>query len=154
MNADDRTNFVYTSYIRASPQRLWEALTSAAFTQQYWAGRHIVSVWKPGASVQMLKADGSVDWEGEIITVTPNRLLTFTFLAPRFEPESGSRPTRVTIELIEQETAVRLTLTHEGFETGSNSFDGICQGWPAILSSLKSLVETGKAIDFPAWREK
>jgi uncharacterized protein YndB with AHSA1/START domain len=154
MNATDRSKFTCTSYIAASPEKVWEALTSPAFTEQYWAGRHIVSTWKPGASVQMLKADGSVDWEGEVITITPRRLLAYTFLAPRFEPGSPEKPTRVTIELTQQETAVRLTLSHEGFKPDSKSYEGISQGWPAILSSLKSLLETGRAIDFPAWRGK
>jgi uncharacterized protein YndB with AHSA1/START domain len=154
MNAQERTKFTYTCYIASSPERVWEALTNAALTEKYWAGRDIVSNWKPGASVQMLKADGSVDWEGEIIAITPRRLLAYTFLAPRFEARSPGKPTRVTIELTQQDTAVRLTLTHEGFEPESKSFEGISEGWPAILSSLKSLVETGKAIDFPAWRGK
>jgi uncharacterized protein YndB with AHSA1/START domain len=154
MNAHERTKFTYTSYIAAPPEKVWEALTSAALTEQYWAGRNIVSNWKPGASVQMLKSDGSVDWEGEIITVTPRRLLAYTFLAPRFEAGPPGKPTRVTVELAQQETSVRLTLTHEGFQPDNHSFEGISEGWPAILSSLKSLVETGKAIDFPTWRGK
>ena len=154
MNTHDRTKFTYTCYIAASPEKVWEALTNPAFTELYWAGRNIVSNWKPGASVQMLKADGSVDWEGEIVTVSPHRVLAFTFLAPRFEAAGPGKPTRVSIELTQQETAVRMTLVHEGFESDSTSFEGISQGWPAIVSSLKSLVETGKAIDFPAWRGK
>jgi len=153
MNVTDRAKFTYTIYIAASPGKVWEALTTAAFTEQYWAGRHIVSAWKPGASIQML-ADGNVDWEGEVITITPPRLLAFTFLAPRFKPGATEPPTRVTLELVPQEAAVRLTLTHEGFEPESKAFEAICLGWPAILSSLKSLVETGKGIDFPSWRGK
>jgi len=154
MNANNPAKFTYTSYVAAAPEKVWEALTSPACTERYWAGRHIVSNWKPGASVQMLKPDGSVDWEGEVIKAAPPHVLAYTFLAPRVEPGATEPPSHVTVELVSQDKAVRLTLTHDGFEPDSKTYDSIAQGWPAILSSLKSLVETGKAIEFPAWKSK
>jgi uncharacterized protein YndB with AHSA1/START domain len=151
MNTHDRSKFTYTSRIAASPERIWEALTSAAFTQKYWAGRHIVSTWKPGASVQMLNPDGSVDWEGEVLKAAAPRVLSYTFLAPRFEPGATEPASRVTIELIPEGAAVRLTLTHDEFSPDSKTCDCVSQGWPAILDNLKRWMETGTAIDSPAW---
>ena len=151
MNTHDRSKFTYDSYVSASPEKVWEALTSAAFTQKYWAGRHIVSTWKPGASVQMLNPDGSVDWEGEVLKAAVPRVLSFTFLAPRFEPGATEPASRVTIELTPEGHGVRLMLTHDEFSADSRTCDCVSQGWPAILNNLKSWVETGKANESPAW---
>lgn len=152
MYASDWPKFTYTSYITASPEKVWEALTSAVHTQQYWAGRHIVSAWKPGASVQLLNPDGSVDWEGEIITAASPRTLSYTFLVPRVEPGATEPASRVTIELDQYHEGVRLALLHEGFGSASTIYERVKEGWPAILSGLKSLVENGKAMASPAWK--
>src|SRR4030095_8007184 len=137
MNAADRTKFTCTSYICASPQRVWEALTSAAFTQQYWAGRHIVSTWKPGASVQMLKADGHVEWEGEIVKAAAPRVLSYPFLVPRVEPGATEPESLVTFELIPVSIATEVSLTHEGFPPDSANFRCMSKAWPAILGNLR-----------------
>lgn len=154
MNAIEQPKFTYTSSIAATPEKVWEALTSAGFTEKYWAGRHIVSNWKPGGSVQLLKPDGSVDWEGEVIKATPPRFLAFTFQVPRVEPGATELPSHVAIELTEEGTGVRLTLAHDEFEPASKVFDSISEGWPAVLNNLKSLLETGKAVAFPGWKDK
>ena len=133
-------------------QRGWEALTSAAFTHAYWAGRHIVSTWKPGASVQLLNPDGSVDWEGEVVTVTPPRVLSYTFEAPRVELGATEPPSRVMFDIQPEGAGARLSLIHDGFAPGSKTHDRVSDGWPGILSNLKSLLETGKAVDSPQWR--
>jgi uncharacterized protein YndB with AHSA1/START domain len=151
MNATDRSKFTCTSCIAASPEKVWEALTSAAFTQKYWAKRHIVSTWKPGASVQLLNPDGTVDWEGEVIKAAPPRVLSFTFSAPRVELGATEPPSSVTIELDPEDGGVRLILTHEGFGPESRTCDLVSRGWPAVFGNLKSLLETGKAVAAPAW---
>jgi uncharacterized protein YndB with AHSA1/START domain len=151
MNTHERSKITYTNTIAASPEKIWGALTSAAFTQKYWAGRHIVSTWKPGASVQLLNPDGTVDWEGEVLKAAAPRVLSFTFLAPRFEPGVTEPPSRVTIELNQEGSGTRLTLVHDGFSPDSKTCECVSQGWPAILDNLKSWIETGKALDSPAW---
>lgn len=151
MNSHDQSKFTHTSYFGAPPEKIWEALTSAAFTEKYWAGRHIVSNWKPGASVQMLNPDGSVDWEGEVLKAASPQVLSFTFQVPRFELGTTEPPSRVTIELTPEGQGTRLTLAHDEFSLESRTFDCVSQSWPAILDNMKRWVETGKAIDSPAW---
>lgn len=154
MNAIEQPKFTYTSSIAAAPDKVWEALTSPGFTEKYWSGRHIVSNWKPGGSVQLLKPDGSVDWEGEVIKATAPSFLAFTFQVPRVEPGATEPPSHVAIELAEEGAGTRLTLAHDGFEPASKVFESIAEGWPAVLNNLKSLLETGKAVTFPGWKDK
>jgi uncharacterized protein YndB with AHSA1/START domain len=150
MNSIDQSAFTYTDHVAAPPEKVWEALTSPAATQQYWAGRNIVSAWKPGASIQMLKPDGTVDWEGEIITANPPRLLSYTFLVPLVEPGATEPPSSVRIELAPDREGTRLTLTHEGFGPESRVCECVRAGWPEVLGNLKKLVETGRAAALPA----
>jgi uncharacterized protein YndB with AHSA1/START domain len=75
----NKPEFVYVSYIATTPEKLWEALTSAEFTRQYWADGSIHSDWKVGSSVKLLKADGELDWRGEILQADPPRVLAYTF---------------------------------------------------------------------------
>ncbi len=139
--------FVYVTYIAAAPENVWEALTSPDFTQQYWGGMRIQSDWRPGSPVQHIKDDGSVDWEGEVIEADPPRRLAYTFnCAGRTGTES-----RVTMRIESYGEVVRLTVTHEGYEPGSKDYEGIAMGWPAILSSMKSLLERGEALSYP-WK--
>jgi uncharacterized protein YndB with AHSA1/START domain len=157
----DRPKFVYEIYIATTPERLWEALTGGEFTYQYWGGRRIQSDWKPGSPVRHVKEDGSVDWQGEVLRADPPRLLSYTFevrpdsakreVAGRLVDDATEPPSRVTFELSPFMDKVKLTLTHDDFTPGSKVLEGVSQGWPAILSSLKSLLERGEAL-FPEWR--
>jgi len=151
LNENDSSKIRCTASIAALPAKVWEALTSTAFTQQYWAGRHIVSTWKPGASVQMLKADGHVEWEGEIVKAAAPRLLTYTFLVPRVEPGATEPESLVTFELIPVSIATEVSLTHEGFPPDSANFRCMSKAWPAILGNLRNLLETGKTSELSAW---
>ena len=143
----NKPQFVYTIYIATTPEKLWEALTGPDFTAQYWAGRRIQSDWKVGSPIQLFEADGSHDWHGEVLQSDPPKLLSYTFdLTPPGE-SGGEPPSRVTMELKPIGSAVRLTTTHDNFEEGSKILQGISNGWPGILSSLKTLLETGKAVE-------
>lgn len=155
-------HFVYVTYIATTPEKLWEALTSGDFTSQYWGGRRIESAWKPGSPVRHVKEDGTLDWKGEVIEADPPRRLVYTFdcltddempdyEGERVDLENREPPSRVTFEIAEYMGRVRLTLVHDGFEPGSRVVQGISHGWPAILSSLKSLLESGQPL-FPGWR--
>ncbi len=158
----DKPKFVYVNYIATTPEKLWRALTSGEFTSQYFAGRRIESEWRRGSSVRMLKEDGTVDWRGEVLEVDPPKLLSYTFdvlddpnkrdhTGKRVELSRRERPSRVRFEIEQFMDQVKLTLTHDGFEPDGKLFEGISRGWPAILSGLKSLLESGKVL-FPDWK--
>ncbi|MBI3129705.1 MAG: SRPBCC family protein [Candidatus Tectomicrobia bacterium] len=145
----NKLGFVYVTYIATTPEKLWEALTSGDFTLlYYWSGRRVQSVWMPGSPVRHTKEDGSLDWQGEVLQADPPKLLSYTFDVAMGGEGRRERPSRVTFEIIPFMGHVKLTLTHGGFEPGSKVLPGISRGWPAILSSLKSLLEGGKAL-FP-----
>ena len=145
--AESPPQFVYVTYINTTPEKLWEALTHPDFTQRYWGGRRIVSDWKVGSPVTYLKPDGSAEIKGEVLRSDPPRELSYSWksvIGPSGEePES---PTRVTFKIAQPWGSVQLTVTHDGFPPESRLFPFISMGWPAILSSLKSLLETGEPL--------
>ena len=141
------SKFVYVTYIRTTPEKLWQALIDPEFTRQYWCETTQVSEWKPGASWKIMTPDGRVADSGEIIEFDPPRRLRFTWrneFKPELKPEGYSR---CTYELEPQADTVKLTLTHEIDVPGSKLIEAVSGGWPAILASLKSLLETGDALE-------
>lgn len=152
-----KPDFAYVIYIDTTPEQLWKALTEGEFTRQYWGGRQIQSDWTTGAPVRHVKADGSLDWRGEVLEASPPHRLSYTFSPdnddemPGYEGEKvdldkPEKPSRVTFEIAEYMGQVRLTLIHDQFEENSKVLQGISVGWPAILSSLKSLLEGGSPL--------
>ena len=144
----DKPPFVYVTYINTTPEKLWEALTDGEFTRQYWGGRRIESEWKLGSSVRHVREDGGVDWEGEVLQAQPPRLLSYTFHMQISARHRGERPSRVTFELASVGSVVKLTVTHDDFDAESATFETTRHGWPAIISSLKSLLESGSPLPF------
>jgi uncharacterized protein YndB with AHSA1/START domain len=140
--------FVYVTYIQTTLERLWKALTSTEFTRQYWGGHAIESEWTVGAPVLLRKEDGTINVRGQILACDPPKLLSYSWESQQ-HPEPASR---VTFELATMGEVVKLTCTHAGFAPESKLKPLVSQGWPAILSSLKSLVETQKPLAFPPWR--
>ena len=139
-----RPEFVYATYIAASAERVWEALTRGEFTKQYWFGRRIESEWVPGAPVYFWDGDGDVLTDrGEVLESDPPRRLAYSFHVELYEELRSEAPSRVTFDIVALGDVVRLTITHDGFDEGSRTLDSVSTGWPAILSSLKSLLETG-----------
>jgi uncharacterized protein YndB with AHSA1/START domain len=139
-----RPEFVYTTYIAASAERVWEAITRGDFTRQYWFGRRLASAWTVGAPVTFFDGESDVVTDrGEVLECDPPRRLAYTFHVEFIEMVRHEAPSRVTFDLASLGDVVKLTVTHDAFETGSQTFEGIRTGWPAILSSLKSLLETG-----------
>ncbi|MGK5531863.1 ArsR/SmtB family transcription factor [Streptomyces sp. URMC 129] len=159
----DKPEFVYTTYIRTTPERLWQALTDPAFTRRYW-GATFASDWTAGSPMTW-EQDGVViaDPEQVVLASEPGRLLSYTWhtFTPEFGEKfgfsaeslarmAGERRSRVTFEIEPLGETVRLTVTHDGFDPGSTVLEGISGGWPAILSNLKTLLETGETLPEPA----
>jgi uncharacterized protein YndB with AHSA1/START domain/DNA-binding transcriptional ArsR family regulator len=153
------TDFVYTTYIKTTPERLWQALTDPAFTRRYW-GVTFESDWKSGSAMSW-EQDGVkiVDPEQVVLESEPNRRLAYSWhtFTPEFAESVGlsdelldawskERRTKVTFEIEPLGEMVKLTVVHDDFEAGSTMRDSISQGWPAILASLKTLLETGDAL--------
>jgi uncharacterized protein YndB with AHSA1/START domain len=145
----DRPAFVYVTYITTTPEKLWEALTDGEFTRRYWGGRRIESDWNVGSPIRHVRQDGGIDWQGEVLQSQRPKLLSYTFHMQISDEHRGERASRVTFELQPLGSVVKLTLTHADFESGSATFETTRHGWPAIMSSLKSLLETGSPLPFP-----
>jgi uncharacterized protein YndB with AHSA1/START domain len=143
-----KPEFVYVTYIETTPERLWEALTSSEFSKRYWFNTELKSDWKVGSPFALVM-NGTTTDVGEILEVDRPRRLSYTFHHVLSEAARKERPTKVTFNLEPHGKLVKLTLTHEDFEEGSVILDGISRGWPAILSSLKSLLESGAALAIP-----
>jgi uncharacterized protein YndB with AHSA1/START domain len=138
-----RSTFVYVTYIRTTPEKLWSALTDEAFMKQYWFGMHCESKWTVGSPWRMVRADGSVCDAGEIIESEPLRRLVIRWQHqdnPELKAEGDSR---CTMELEPSGTAVKLSITHTIEREPSKLIGAVSGGWPMILSNLKSLLETG-----------
>ena len=143
------TQFVYAIYIRGTLEQVWNGLLDARFTRQYWAHEN-VSDWKPGSRWEHRRTDAArtLDLIGEVIESNPPRRLVLTWAEPA-DQAKRDKHSRVTFELETIEDMVRLTITHEALAAGSEMLRKISAGWPRVLSSLKSLLETGKPL--PTW---
>lgn len=135
-------NFVYVTYIRTTPQKLWKALTNGAFMRTYWHAK-IQSTWKRGAKVQTFSRNDKLDWDGKVLKYHPHKLLSYTFQIMRFQKRSS----RVVFEIEKMGETVKLTLSHYGIEPRCRM--GIAGGWPVFFSSLKTVLETGKGMKIP-----
>jgi uncharacterized protein YndB with AHSA1/START domain len=147
-----RATFVYVIYIASSAEMIWKALLEGEFTRQYW-GHENVSDWKPGSVWEHRRADAthSVVLLGEVIEATrPNRLV-ISWANPE-DRGNEARHSRVAFDIEPVGDMVRLTVTHDQMEAGSDMERKVSQGWPRVLSSLKSLLETGRALDTWAGR--
>ena len=138
---------VYTIYIAATPEAVWQALTSAEFSRKYFFGNSVEVDLKVGGAYVVRPPDGSVHISGEVVECDPPRKLTVTFNVnwPALIEKLG--PTLVSYEIEPAGDAVRLTMTESHDRPISDDIlSGGRQGWPAFLSSLKSLLETGEAL--------
>jgi uncharacterized protein YndB with AHSA1/START domain len=140
------SRFVYVTYIRTTPDRLWSALTTPEFMRQYWFGCHIETQWKRGSSWRLQFKDGRVADAGTIVEIDPPKRLVLEW-RNEWSPELNAEGnTRCTMELEPADGAVKLTVTHEMARSGSKLIEAVGAGWPKILSNLKSLLETGEVL--------
>ena len=142
-----KSRFVYVTYIRTTPEKLWQALIDPEFTRRYWCETWQQSEWKPGASWQNMSPDGRVADSGEILEIESHRRLVLTWrneFMPDLRVEGYSR---LTYELEKVGDSVKLTLIHEMDQPDSKLIQAVSSGWPHILASLKSLLETGEPLE-------
>ena len=134
------STFTYSIFIDSTLDRIFQALTDGAFTDQYWAGRRITSDWKIGSPVNFFIEDsGERDVCGTVLEYNPPSRLSYTWQRPE---ESAADATTVVFDLQPMGESVQLTITHSPLPTDSNPRNG----WVAVLSSLKSFLETGKPL--------
>ena len=142
-----KPEFVYVTYIVSTPEKIWNALTNGELTRLYWWRRRNVSDWKVGSKWehQDYNDPKTVDIAGKVLESKPPERLVVTWAEPQDlgKPEKTSR---VTFTIEPQKGSVRLTVTHDELEPDSKMLLGISRGWPSVLSSLKSFLETGKPL--------
>ncbi|CAM5215871.1 putative protein YndB with AHSA1/START domain OS=Ureibacillus acetophenoni OX=614649 GN=SAMN05877842_106143 PE=3 SV=1 [Ureibacillus acetophenoni] len=144
------STFEYVTYIGTTTEKLWEALTSKEFTEKYWFGRKIQSDWKVGSQVTFLDENDDLADQGVLLNYHPHQQLSYTFLWVKDQTEREQTP-KVTFTLQPMDQTVKLALKHEyllptDFYDENSGFQGINNGWPAILSNLKTLLETGETL--------
>ena len=139
-----RSTFVYVSYIRTTPEKLWSALTdNAEFMKQYWFGNHCESKWTPGSSWKLVFGDDQILDTGEIVEAESPRRLVIRW-QNQFKPELNAEGfSQCTMELEPSGTAVKLSITHTIEREPSKFIEAVSGGWPKVISNLKSLLETG-----------
>jgi uncharacterized protein YndB with AHSA1/START domain len=138
-----KSTFVYVTYIRTTPEKLWTALTDAEFMKQYWFGMHCESQWKAGSPWKLVSSEGVIYDAGEIVEADPPRRLVIRWQhqdKPELKAEGYSL---CTMEIEPSSTAVKLSITHSMERDGSKLIQAVSGGWPKVLSNLKSLLELG-----------
>lgn len=144
-------DFVYTIYIAASAETVWNALMDREMTSRYWNHENR-SDWKKGSVWEHRRADGSgvVDIRGHVVEIDPPKKLVVTWNAE--DEEWGEpHPSQVTYDLIALGPDTKLTVTHAMLDEGSTMHKGVTEGWPGVLSNLKTLVETGRVLSEEQW---
>jgi uncharacterized protein YndB with AHSA1/START domain len=145
-----KPEFVYTTYIETSPEKLWHALTDGDFTERYWFGHRVTSDWQVGSPYKFVAPNNSI--QGKVLISDPPKRLAYTWDAGCSADAKAECTSRVTFDLEPRGKVVKLTVTHDNLDEGGKTFLGISAGWPMVLASLKSLLETGHVpvIDPPA----
>ena len=160
--AMSKPEFVYTTYINTTPERLWQGLTDPAFTRRYWGGVAFESDWRAGSTFTLELAKHGVkiaDPAQVVLESDPYRRLSYTWhtFAPEWAAAYGvsdehlaqvasERRSKVTFDIEPAGEMVKLTVIHDDFDAGSAVLEGISGGWPRILSDLKTLLETGDTL--------
>ena len=144
--------FVYVTYIASTPEKVFRALTDHESTGKFWFGHAATSDWKVGSEVAFHR-EGKLILKGEVLEFDPPKRLSYTFKPLHDELYSGEQPSRVVFDIEHQKTQVKLTVTHDDFAPDSKVFGSISNGWPLVLSSLKSYLETNHVLYAP-WYER
>lgn len=145
--SNPKTKFVYVTYIMATPEKIFEAIVKPEIARQYW-GHENVSDWKVGSKWEHVRNNDErpVNIAGNVIENDPPKRLVISWASPA-NYNNDSLHSRVTFELEPYVDMVRLTVTHDELIEGSDVVKAISSGWPRVLSSMKSYLETGTALD-------
>ena len=142
-----RSSFVYVTYIRTKPEKLWSALTrDVEFMKQYWFGVHCESQWTAGSPWKLVLPDGRIRDVGEIVEADPPRRLVIRWQHQEEAEFKAEGESQCTIELEPIGTAVKLSITHTIEREPSKFLEAVSGGWPKIICNLKSLLETGAVV--------
>jgi len=140
-----KPEFIYETYIRASAEEVWKALTDPEFTRQYFYATAIESTWHVGAPVRY-EGDNGTAVDGEILEIVSGEKLSMSWHVLYDEKAINEEPSRVTFSIETLNDQTKLRIVHDRFPSGSVVLESISQGWPWIIASLKSLLETGTAL--------
>ena len=142
-----KSSFVYVVYIRTRLEKAWQALVQGDVTRQYW-GNENVSDWKVGSGWEHRgeKGTGPALIVGEVVEVSPPQRLVLTWAYPQ-DKANRAMHSRVTFDLAPIEDMIKLTVVHDQLDEASDMQKSITEGWPRVLSSMKSFLETGQALD-------
>ena len=145
-----KPEFVYTTYIETTAEKLWHALTDGDFTERYWFGHRVASDWKLGSPYRFTKQGVGTN-EGKVLISEPPKRLAYTW-DPCAADAKRERTSRVTFDLEPRGNVIKLTVTHDNLDEGGKTLRDISSGWPMVIASLKSLLETGHALpaDLPS----
>ena len=140
-----KPEFVYMTYIETTAEKLWQALTDGDFTERYWFGHRVTSDWKAGSSYRFAM-QGAPNIKGKVLVSDPPRQLSYSWdsCSPEAQREGTSR---VTFDLEPHGKVVKLTVTHDELDERGVTLRNISGGWPMVLASLKSLLETGHGLE-------
>ena len=138
-----KSEFVYVTYIRTTPEKLWAALTDAEFMKQYWFGMHCESDFTAGSPWKLVGETGEVWDAGEIVEAEPPRKLVIRWTHQKKPELKAEGPSLCTMEISPEGKATKLAITHSIERADSQLVTAVSGGWPKILSNLKSLLETG-----------
>ena len=143
----ETTQFVYVTYIASTPEKVFEAIIKPEVASRYW-GHENVSDWRPGSRWQHVRADDArtVQLVGEMIESSPPSRLVISW-ANESEAADPAAYSRVSFDIEPYDDMVRLTVTHDDLVVGSGMANGVTKGWPIVLSSMKSYLETGRGLD-------
>ena len=139
-----KLDYVYVTYIETSAEKLWQALTDGDFTERYWFGHRVSSDWEAGSPYKFVH-QGANSIEGNVLLADPYNRLVYSWngcvtTAPR------ERTSRVTFDLEPRGKIVKLTVTHDNLDEGGKTLRDISGGWPMVIASLKSVLETGRPL--------
>src|ERR1700719_1601565 len=141
-----RSTFVYVTYIRTTPEKLWSALTDVEFMKQYWFGMHCECQWTAGSSWKLVSRSGQTFDSGEIIKAEPPRRLVIRWQHQNKPELKAEGESQCTMELEPIGTAVKLSITHTIERDPSKLIAAVARGWPKIISNLTPVRETGSAV--------
>ena len=141
-----KSEFVYVTYIKTTPEKLWKALTNPEFQRQYWIGMHINTDWKKGSAWTLEFPNGDIADQGTVLECKPFKRLVLKWKNIWKTGLDKEGYSRCAMDLEPNEDAVKLTVTHSSPKDNSKLIKAVSGGWPMILSNLKSLLETGKIV--------